>query len=157
MSTRIQERINAAVTELVADGTETGLQVAVMKDGELVAGAVAGDADPRTGASVGPDTLFFAASTAKGVASTVAHVLVERGELAYDLRAAEVWPEFGSHGKDRVTLRHALLHTAGVPGHPPGTTVAEIAAAGQQAARWRGCTRRCSATSAASRSCQPDG
>jgi CubicO group peptidase (beta-lactamase class C family) len=46
---------------------------------------------------------FYAASTAKGVASSVAHVLAERGELSYDLRAADVWPEFGSHGKDRVT------------------------------------------------------
>ena len=63
-----------------------------------------------------PDTLFFAASTGKGVASSVAHVLVERGELSYEQRVAEVWPEFGKHGKDGVTLRDVLLHTAGVPG-----------------------------------------
>jgi CubicO group peptidase (beta-lactamase class C family) len=126
MSTGLQAQLNAAVTELAAAGTETGLQVAVMKDGELVADAVAGAADSRTGAEAGPDTLFFAASTAKGVASTVAHVLVERGELDYELRAAEVWPEFGSHGKDRVTRRHVLRHTAGVPGLPPDTTVADM-------------------------------
>jgi CubicO group peptidase (beta-lactamase class C family) len=60
------------------------------------------------------------------VASAVAHVLVERGELAYDLRAAEVWPEFGAHGKGRVTLRHVLLHTAGVPAPPYDTTVEQL-------------------------------
>jgi hypothetical protein len=30
---------------------------------------------------------------------------MERGELDYDLRVVEVWPEFGSHGKDKLTLR----------------------------------------------------
>jgi CubicO group peptidase (beta-lactamase class C family) len=126
MSASLQAQINEAVAEL-ATGGETGLQVAVMKDGQLVADAVAGAADSRTGAAVRPDTLFFAASTAKGIASSVAHVLVQRGELDYDLRVAEVWPEFGAHGKDTVTLRHVLLHTAGVPGLPPDTTAADLA------------------------------
>ena len=73
-----------------------------------------------------PGTLFDAASTAKGVATSVAHVLVEQGKLDYDIRAVDVWPEFGSHGKDRVTLRHVLLHTAGVPGLPSDTTVENL-------------------------------
>jgi CubicO group peptidase (beta-lactamase class C family) len=33
-----------------------------------------------------------------------------------------VWPEFAAHGKDTVTVRHILCHTAGVPGLPPATT-----------------------------------
>src|SRR4051794_28880582 len=60
--------------------------------------------------------LFFAASTGKGVATSVAHVLVERGELSYDQRVADVWPEFGAHAKDGVTLCDVLVHTAAVPG-----------------------------------------
>jgi CubicO group peptidase (beta-lactamase class C family) len=60
------------------------------------------------------------------VAASVAHVLVERGDLTDDMRVAEVWPEFGAHGKDAVTLRHVLLHTAGVPGLPPDTSVADL-------------------------------
>jgi CubicO group peptidase (beta-lactamase class C family) len=94
--------------------------VAVVKDGQVVADVARGVADPRTGAAVSAGTLFYAASTAKGEAATVAHVLAERGELDYDMRAVDVWPEFGSHGKDKVTLRHVLLHTAGVPGLPRG-------------------------------------
>jgi CubicO group peptidase (beta-lactamase class C family) len=116
---RVQAQIQAAADELVGSGAETGLQVAVIKDGKAVADVAVGLADPGTGAPVCADTLFWAASTAKGVASSVAHVLVERGELDYDLRAADVWPEFASRGEDAVTLRHVLLHTAGVPGLPP--------------------------------------
>lgn len=88
--------------------------------------AFGGMADARSGTPVGAGTLFFAASTAKGVASAVAHVLVERGELADDMRVADVWPEFGAHGKDDVTLRHVLMHTAGVPAPPYDTTVADL-------------------------------
>lgn len=111
---------------LVASGAETGIQVAVMKNGRVVVDGVSGVADPRTGAVVSSDTLFYAASTAKGVASSVAHVLAERGDIDYDMRVVEVWPEFGSLGKETVTLRHVLLHTAGVPGLPEDTTVEDL-------------------------------
>jgi len=118
--------IEAVTQDLLASGAETGLQVAVIRNGRVVADIAAGVADARTGAAVSGGTLFYAASTAKGVASSVAHVLVQRSELGYDLRAADVWPEFGSHGKDKVTLRHVLLHTAGVPGLPPDTTADDL-------------------------------
>jgi len=118
--------VDALLDELVASGAEVGVQVAVIRHGRTLVDAARGVADPRTGTSVEPGTLFWAGSTAKGVAATVAHVLVERGALTDDTRLAEAWPEFGAHGKDRVTLRHVLMHTAGVPGLPPGTSAADL-------------------------------
>jgi CubicO group peptidase (beta-lactamase class C family) len=123
---RAQARVQAEMDRLVASGKETGLQVAVIRNGHTVVEAVSGLADPCTGAPASEGTLFYAASTAKGVATSVAHILAERGEVDYDTRAVDVWPEFGSHGKDKVTLRHVLLQTAGVPGLPPDTTVADL-------------------------------
>jgi CubicO group peptidase (beta-lactamase class C family) len=111
----LAKQVQVALEEMVGAGTENGLQAAVYHRGELVVDAVAGTADPATGAPVRPDTVFFAASTAKGVAATVVHVLAERGALGYDMRIAELWPEFAAHGKDRATVRHALTHSAGVP------------------------------------------
>jgi CubicO group peptidase (beta-lactamase class C family) len=121
-----QRCVQEAVDRLVADGGEVGLQVAVVHRGELVVDAVSGLADAGRGAAVAPDTLFFAASTAKGVASAVTHVLVERGELTYDLRLADVWPEFAAHGKGGATLRHVLMHSVGVPALPYETTVEDL-------------------------------
>lgn len=123
---RLAAAVDALLDELVGSGAEVGLQVAVIRHGRALVDAARGVADPRTGAPVEPGTLFWAGSTAKGVASTVAHVLVERGAVSYDMRVAEVWPEFGTHGKDRVTLRHVLTHTAGVPGLPPDTRAADL-------------------------------
>jgi CubicO group peptidase (beta-lactamase class C family) len=118
--------VGALLDELIDSGAELGLQVAVIRHGRTLVEAARGVTDPGTAAPVGPGTLFWAGSTAKGVAATVAHVLVERGAVSYDLRVAEVWPEFGAHGKDRVTLRHVLTHTAGVPGLPPDTRAADL-------------------------------
>ena len=114
----LQAEIQAAADEMVASGAETGLQIAVHQHGHVIADVVSGVADPRTGAEVSPGTLFYAASTAKGVAASLAHVLAERGDLGYDLRVADVWPEFGSHGKDRVT-RAARAAAYGGPARPP--------------------------------------
>ena len=118
----LQGRIQKAIHELIDSGAETGVQVAVVQHGTVAADVAGGVADPATGRPVSPGTLFWAASTAKGMASTVVHVLAERDELGYDLRVADVWPEFAAHGKDTITLRHLLCHTAGVPALPPGTT-----------------------------------
>jgi CubicO group peptidase (beta-lactamase class C family) len=98
-----------------------------MHQGRMVVDAVAGAVDQRTGEPVTPGTLFFAASTAKGIASSVVHVLAERGKLAYDQRVADVWPEFGAHGKDVVTLADVLVHAAGVPGLWPEITPGDLA------------------------------
>ena len=122
----LQTAIQMAADAMVAAGTETGLQVAVRRHGRPVADVTAGLADPDRGTPVDSGTLFFAASAVKGVAAALAHVLAERGDLAYDLRLADVWPEFGAHGKKSTTLRHILMHTAGLPGLPPETTARDL-------------------------------
>lgn len=122
----IQQQVQQAIDQLVESGAERGLQVAVYRRGEQVIDAVAGLADPATGRAVTPDTPFWSASTGKGVTATVVHVLVERGALSYDTPIVELWPEFGAHGKERATLRHALTHTVGVPGVPPDTTPEDL-------------------------------
>lgn len=124
--TDIQKLVQETVDELIATGAETGLQVAAYRDGELIADAVAGVADVATGRPVTPATPFFATSVGKGVVGTLVHVLAEKGVLDYDRPIAEVWPEFGAGGKERATLRHALLHTVGVPGVPADTTPDDV-------------------------------
>ena len=122
----VQQRVQEAIDRLVESGAERGLQVAVYRRGEPVVDAVAGVADPATERPVTPDTLFFSYSIGKGVASTVVHVLAERGVLDYDTPIVELWPEFGAHGKETTTVRHALSQSVGVPGLPPGLTVEDL-------------------------------
>lgn len=61
------------------------------------------------------DTLFDLASLTKVVATTpVVLSLVEEGTLRLDDPAALFVPDFGLHGKEAVTIRQLLCHTAGL-------------------------------------------
>ncbi len=124
--TDVQQQVQQAVDGLVESGAERGLQVAVYSHGEQVVDAVAGIADPTTGRPVTPDTPIYCYSVGKGATATVAHVLVERGAFDYDTPIVDLWPEFGAHGKERATIRHALTHTVGVPGIPANTTPEDL-------------------------------
>lgn len=123
---QIQRQVQSAIDDLVESGVERGMQVAVYHRGELVVDAVAGIADPSTGRTVRSDTPFYNFSIGKAAASTVAHVLAERGLFDYDTPVVDLWPEFGAHGKLNVTVRHVLSHTAGVPGIPLSTTMEDL-------------------------------
>ncbi|GAA2082322.1 serine hydrolase domain-containing protein [Actinomadura alba] len=123
---RLQKQVQEAIDRLVESGAETGLQVAVYRHGEALVDAVAGVADPETGRALSSDTPVFVASVGKAVTATVVHVLAERGALDYDTPVADLWPEFGAHGKKGVTVRQVLTHTAGVPGLPADTTPEDL-------------------------------
>ena len=87
----IQQQVQKAIDQLVESGAERGLQVAVYDQGELVVDAVTGVADPATGRPVGSDTVFYTYSVGKAMASTLVHMLVERGMFGCDTSIAELW------------------------------------------------------------------
>jgi CubicO group peptidase (beta-lactamase class C family) len=60
------------------------------------------------------DTTAPCFSTTKGVISTLLHILVDQGKARYDDPVARHWPEFGCRGKERITIRQALCHEAGL-------------------------------------------
>ena len=118
----INERVTAALDELIASGVESGLQVAAYHHGELVVDTWAGLADVESGRPVDGGTLFTSFSCTKGVTATAVHILVERGVISYDEPIAAHWPEFARRGKQHATIRHALTHRVGVPHMPDGVT-----------------------------------
>ena len=122
----IQRQVQRAIGDLVDSGAERGMQVAVYRRGELVVDAVAGIADPATGRPVTSDTPFYNFSIVKGAAATIAHRLAESGLFGYETPVVDIWPEFAAHGKQKVTVRHILSHTAGVPGIPLDTTPEDL-------------------------------
>src|SRR3981081_2978580 len=124
--TNAQKHVQDKIDQLVETGAERGIQVAAYRDGELMVDAVAGLADPTTGRLVTSSTPFYNFSIVKGAASTIAHMLVERGLFGYDTPVVDLWPEFGAHGKRSVTVRHVLNHSAGVPQIPLETSVEDL-------------------------------
>jgi CubicO group peptidase (beta-lactamase class C family) len=92
--------------------TTGGAAVAVYFRGELVVDLWGGrrSADEPWGR----DTLAMCFSTTKGCTSAAMHLLADRGQLDYDAPVAEYWPSFAQAGKEKVTVRHVLTHSAGL-------------------------------------------
>lgn len=122
----VNQAVQRILDDLVERDIERGLQVAAYLDGELVLDAWAGLADATTRRPVDGATLFVSFSCGKGVLATAIHMLADRGQLNYDAPVASYWPEFAAHGKDAITVRHVLTHSAGIPQLPPGTTIDDL-------------------------------
>jgi CubicO group peptidase (beta-lactamase class C family) len=116
----VQRDVQRLFDQLIDENNERGLQTAVYYRGELVVNVAAGRSSATTDAPVTPETLFPVFSCGKGVTATIIHRLVERGVLDYGQRIAELWPEFSVNGKESVTLRHVLDHSAGLHLVPNG-------------------------------------
>lgn len=72
--------------------------------------AVVPEREPMT-----EDTIFDAASLTKVMATTPAILLLaERNRLSLEDPVAKWIPEFGTGGKENVTIRHLLTHTSGL-------------------------------------------
>ncbi|HLT18586.1 MAG TPA: serine hydrolase domain-containing protein [Thermomicrobiales bacterium] len=103
---------------------DLGASVCVAVEGETVVDLWGGLADAETGRPWERDTLVSLMSVTKGATALCAHMLHDRGQLDFDAPVVAYWPEFGKHGKDRITVRMLLTHQAGLPAIrtpvPPG-------------------------------------
>jgi CubicO group peptidase (beta-lactamase class C family) len=96
----------------VQRGLHTGLQLWVSHRGKVVIDAALGDATP--GEPLTPDHWLQWLSAGKPLTAIAIAQLQERGELHWDDPVIRFIPEFAAHGKDRITVRHLLTHTAGL-------------------------------------------
>lgn len=94
-------------------GSQGGAAVCVYHRGECVADLWGGIRDER-GTAWARDTMAPSFSTTKGVASTLLHIMVDRGLLDYADRVAKHWPEFAQNGKESITVRQVLAHQSGL-------------------------------------------
>ncbi len=103
----------------VREGTLPSVQIAVAREGKIAGmqtfgratlGGVEREADD--------DSLYCIFSCTKAITSAAAWLLIQEGKLSIDEQVAAIVPEFGSHGKDAVTVEQLFTHTAGFPTAP---------------------------------------
>ena len=94
----------------VDDGLLPSAQIALAKDGKLIALETFGAATN--------ETLYCVFSATKAITSGAIWLLLQEGALRLDERAGDIVPEFASHGKDIITVEQLLTHTAGFPTAP---------------------------------------
>ncbi|MBA0045980.1 serine hydrolase domain-containing protein [Mycobacterium sp. NPDC050853] len=98
-------------------GRVGGGGLCVYIDGEPVLEIWAGEAQPGVPWTRHTAPIIYSAS--KGVTATVIHRLADRGLLTYDAPVARYWPEFGTNGKEAITVRDVLAHKSGLSALAP--------------------------------------
>jgi len=110
------EALFARAKRDVDDGTLPSAQIAIARHGKLAGlrtfgKAVQGGSEkPATG-----DTLYTVFSSTKAVVGAAVWTLFEDGLLKLDERVAEIIPEFGTNGKEQITVEQVMLHIGGFP------------------------------------------
>ncbi|MEO0881196.1 MAG: serine hydrolase domain-containing protein [Pseudomonadota bacterium] len=114
---------DVALRTLIGDGAERALPAAgyvVMKDGEILASAVSGDAaglDPLEGAARRPftvETPFRAASISKMAVALTALAVAQDGTLGLDEDLTDLFPALPAppNASGGLTMRQLLAHTS---------------------------------------------
>jgi len=96
----------------------SGLAAAIVKDDKVVLERGVGFADAATHERVGANTVFRLASLSKAFAAAMSGLLVERGQLQWDTRVADMLPAFTLNdvaGAQKLTVRDILSHRVGLP------------------------------------------
>ena len=106
-----------ARAEKVAARAGCAVQLAIARFGSLAGFRTLGRARHGDGSEREADdeTLFAIFSITKAIVSSATWILLQERTLALSDPVVEHIPEFGSHGKDAVTVEQLLIHTAGFP------------------------------------------
>lgn len=91
----------------IDSGLLPACQLAIAKDGELLAFETVGDATD--------DSRFIIFSSTKAFTASAIWLLWSEGKLDISKRVADLIPEFGAGGKQDITIEQVLLHVAGFP------------------------------------------
>lgn len=105
-------------SKVIEDGIDVGLhlgaQLYVSLDGKVLADGALGEA--RAGVPLTPDQLIIWWSMTKATVAVSIAKLWQEGKVDLDATVASYVPEFGASGKEAITVRHCLTHTAGFRG-----------------------------------------
>ncbi len=123
---RTLDKVWQGVEHLYRSGVHPAIQLCVRRHGAVILDRAIGHADgngpddppdaPKVALTTGtPFTIF---SAAKAVTAMVIHLLDQRDRIHLDDRICEYVPEFAVRTKQWITIRHVLIHRAGLPNPP---------------------------------------
>lgn len=96
------------------DGTHIGAQLHVSLNDQSIIDTGIGQSRP--GVAMDADSMMIWMSSSKPITAVAVLQMLERGRFGLDDPIAQHLPDFAQHGKDRITIRHALTHTGGFRG-----------------------------------------
>jgi CubicO group peptidase (beta-lactamase class C family) len=102
----------SSIEDGITCGLHIGAQACVSVDQNIVADLAFGESRP--GVAMTTDTIMLWLSSTKPITAVCVAQLWERGLLLLDDLVIKFIPEFAGGGKEAITIRHLLTHTAGI-------------------------------------------
>jgi CubicO group peptidase (beta-lactamase class C family) len=113
------EAVFARVKRDVDEGVLPSAQVAVARNGQLAGVRTFGSAEQGGETSPATDeTLYVIFSSTKAIVGAAVWGLIEDDLLRIEERVSEIIPEFGTNGKEGITVEQTMLHIGGFPQAP---------------------------------------
>ena len=109
------ERLSKVIQADIDAERYDGCEVIVGRGGMIAYHAHFGWADRAQGRRVERDQPFVTMSIGKQFVVALLLNRIERGDVSFTTRVSDVIPEFGTRGKERITIAQMLTHTAGMP------------------------------------------
>jgi len=114
------EKARETVEAAIGEGRISGCVLSVGFRGEIVGEFPAGQAGVEPHAKMTATTLFDVGTLTEPLATvSIFAKLTAEMKLNLNAPAARSWPEFAEEGKEKVSVRHLLKHTSGLPADAP--------------------------------------
>jgi CubicO group peptidase (beta-lactamase class C family) len=111
-------RLSSRIEQDVNDGRYLGASILLARSGVVGYRDTIGQVAP--GRAAAADDVYLLMSLSKAFTAVLVLRAIDHGRFTLDTRISEILPAFGAGGKQRVTVRHLLTHTAGTyAGFPP--------------------------------------
>jgi CubicO group peptidase (beta-lactamase class C family) len=112
------QRLVACIQADIDQGQTASASILVARGGAIGCREVLGSVAP--GRAAAADDLYLLMSLSKSFTAALVLQAIDHGRFTLDTRAADILPGFGVAGKQGITVRQLLSHTAGVfPALPP--------------------------------------
>ncbi|HEX7406664.1 MAG TPA: serine hydrolase domain-containing protein [Candidatus Binatia bacterium] len=121
------ERLSEVIRNDIAAERYDGCELVVGRSGTVAYHEHFGWADRAAGRQVEKDQSFYTMSVGKQFVVVTLLNRIERGEISFSTRVADIIPEFGARGKERITIAQMLTHTAGMPAMLPPLITPDMA------------------------------
>lgn len=95
--------------------TEPGAAVLILKGDSIIFDKGYGLSDIESGSKIDGNTFFNLASVSKQFSAVGIMMLAEEGKLSLDDNLKKWFPDFKASFFERITLRHILSHSSGIP------------------------------------------
>ena len=112
-------RLKKAVERDTSEGLYDGAVFLVARGGSVAMHEAVGYTDLENKRAAKKDDAFFIMSITKQLTTTIVLSRIDRGELSLTTRIADIIPEFGKKGKQRITVQHLLTHMSGISTEMP--------------------------------------